>query len=331
MVARRARSSLMTLSIALSVLALGSCHVLEFIFGSVFPSTTQIIKAQADLSSQISSTDGSAFDLRVVTSGSAGYVIVIGPASGSAYDVAYVYDLDLNMKQVERNLISNSGVMLDAASPGHLVLGSRLLNFSDLSLATTISVSIARNGRRGVDGFVSSGSNIFDVQASGSALSCSGMNSAWTNSLVIPTPPSLSAVQTNLNISALLDDGDPSGNVYLVVSPSGGNDNTPTAYFLTIPKADFTSGSIPSNLLDSSPHRDSLYSSMFGFAQGSIFAYDKGSSSFVRINPADASIQGTFSTQQKSSETRFAYAPGGGAFYSFDPRTRVLTKYASWW
>ena len=30
-------------------------------------------------------------------------------------------------------------------------------------------------------------------------------------------------------------------------------------------------------------------------------------------------------------DAKFAYPPGGGSFYVFDVKTRVLSKYAQWW
>ena len=68
----------------LAVLSLGSCSVLQFVFGSVFPSNVMLAKARADLSSQIPAGSGFAFHLRVVESGGYGYVVVIGSLASTA-------------------------------------------------------------------------------------------------------------------------------------------------------------------------------------------------------------------------------------------------------
>jgi len=89
--------------------------------------------------------------------------------------------------------------------------------------------------------------------------------------------------------------------------------------------------SVPNGGLDTSPHRDNLDTQSFGPAQGSIIAYDKGSSSFVRIDPTTGATQSSFHSASDPSQTRFAYRIGGGSFYGFDATSRVLTKYTAWW
>jgi hypothetical protein len=142
----------------------------------------------------------------------------------------------------------------------------------------------------------------------------------------------LSASMSNLSINAVFDDGNPAGNVILVISQSGStNNDSVTGYFVTIPKTAFTAGPFPMTPLDSAPHRDNLSKESFGFANGSVFAYDTKSSSYIRINPADASIQSSFYSGSKNQQPRVAYRVSGGSFYSFDTNTRILTKYTAWW
>jgi hypothetical protein len=59
-------------------------------------------------------------------------------------------------------------------------------------------------------------------------------------------------------------------------------------------------------------------------------AYDKGSSRYVRIDPANASTQKSLYSTSPSN-TRFAYRIGGGEFYTFNTDSRILTKYVAWW
>ena len=307
------------------VLALGACKVLGFIFGSIFPATTTLITAQASLSSQIPSGIGGSFGVKVVETGGFGYVVVVGslPATGTT---AFFYDLDLNLKATFTNLAS-SGVMVD--SSGVLVVGSLHLNPADLSPAGTgtIPFSLGSPGNSGVDGFVSGGSNLAGFGINGATLNWQSYPSGWTS----PTnfSATLSSMQSGLQVTAVLDDG--GVNVILVVSPGGGggnNNNTVTGYFLTVAKSSF---SPTTNLLDVSPHRDNLYRGSFGFVQGSIFAYDTGSSSFVRIDPSTGATQSEFSSGNESSETTYAYRVGGKSFYGFDSKTRQLTRYSAWW
>ncbi len=85
-------------ALALLVLFLGACDVLQFMFGSIFPSTVTLAKAQADLSGKITPADGDSYNLRVVESGGYGYVVLVGSPGGSNASTAYIYDLSLNPK-----------------------------------------------------------------------------------------------------------------------------------------------------------------------------------------------------------------------------------------
>ena len=312
----------------LAMFFLVSCQVLEFIFGSIFPSTVTLIKAQVDLSGRIpdssnGSSSGGKVNVKVVESGGYGYVVVTATLASTGI-TAFFYDFDLNLKATFTGLAA-SGVMADAG--GLIVVGSlhRNPDLSPAGTGTISPVSLSPFGGSGVDGFVSSGSNMEGLGMSGATLNITSYNAAWTT----PSPSSyvISTTQSSLEIEAVFDDG--GLNVILVLCPPGGNNGNVTGYFLTVAKNNFTVAGL-TNLLDISPHRDSLDGGSFGFSQGSIFAYDTGSSSFVRIDPATTSTQGSFSGSDPSS-TRFAYRVSGGSFYGFDTKTRLLTKYAAWW
>jgi hypothetical protein len=317
----------------LAVLSLGSCQVLEFIFGSVFPSTTVLIKAQADLSGRIPDSSNSSVPIkvRVVESGVYGYVVVTASLASTG-NTAFFYDLNLNPKTTFTGL-AGTGVMVD--SNGFIALGSQLLNPADLSAAGSITngAFLSSAGSSGVDGFVATfagmTTQVVNFSTGAGALTYWTYVVAWPPPGTSTTTPVLSSSISNLQLYAVLDDGNPSGNVILVAGPSnnGGNDTT-TSSFMTISKPGFA---LPPGILDSSPHRDNLEIESFGFAQGSILAYDKSSSSFVRIDPASGAIQSSFYSGTDPSQARYAYRISGGSFYGFDTKTRVLTKYAAWW
>ena len=312
----------------LAVLSLGSCSVLQFVFGSVFPSNVMLAKARADLSSQIPAGSGFAFHLRVVESGGYGYVVVIGSLASTGL-TAFVYDLNLNLKATFTGLMSD-GVMVDAG--GNIVLGSQLLSPASLTSAGSLptGTSISENGNIcGADGFVVSSSQVANLFiTSGTAvLNSSNFIYPWASSASNPTV-ALSASQSNLQIDAILDNGN--GNVTLAVSQQGGNSNT-TCYFFTTAETNFTAGTIPANILDSSPHRNNIVLSSLGFSKGSILAYDTGASSFVKIDPATGNNQNSFFSGTDPSEANYGYDPSGASFYAFDVNARVLTKYTAWW
>lgn len=310
----------------MAVLALGSCKVLAFIFGSVFPATTTLITAQANLSDKIPSGSGNSFNVRVLETGGFGYVVVVGslPATGIT---AFFYDLNLNPKATYANLAAN-GVMVD--SNGLIVAGSLLMN-PDLSPSGAGTISPSSLGsapRSGVDGFVSGGNNLVNLGAGGATLNWTVYPSGWASSFG-GGPATISSKQFGLQVNAVLDGG---LDVILVISPGGGggDNNAVTGYFLTVAKSSFTSASL-TNLLDVSPSRENLYRGSFGFAQGSIFAYDASSSSFLRIDPATGVTQDEFSSPNESSESTYAYRVGGGSFYGYDSKTRQLIRYSAWW
>jgi hypothetical protein len=180
---------------------------------------------------------------------------------------------------------------------------------------------VSNNGSAGVDGFVASGHNItgFYIPGGSNSLSYSDNGTQYAS-------PAL--FTSNLHIDAVLDDGDSTGNAIIAVSQDGGDDVT--RYFMTIPKSHFPGGAIAAADLANPPGRDKLERDSFGFADGSVFAFDRGSSRYVRIDPADASDQDSlYSTRPQ--DARFAYRVSGGEFYGFDTKSRVLTKYTAWW
>jgi hypothetical protein len=316
-----------------AVALLGSCQVLEVIFGSVFPATVGLARAQADLSGQITSNDAYAFHLRVVQSGSNGYVILIGNVPSGI--VAYVYDLDLAAKTTLTALTSD-GVMVDPG--GSIIVGSQSLNPATLAASAAIDALSSNGTTGGMDGF-------FDASSAPNASLGIGSGSNILNFVTYAYPwvaggaphtAQLSASLSNLRIDSILDDGNPAGNVTLAVSQdSGGNGGgtTATCYFLTTAKSNYTAGGAGlTSLLDSSPHLDNIETGCIGFAQGSIIAYDGKAGRFLKVDPATGSTQASFYDNGADlSSTRLGYLVAGGSFYGFDTKRRVLTKYAAWW
>jgi len=315
---------------AAAVLSLVSCGVLQYIFGSVFPATTMLAKAQADLSGSITRSDANAFQVRVVETAGYGYVVVTGnPPSGPE---AFVYDLDLNQKAVFNSAsgLTADGVMVDVN--GNIAIGNLLRNPSDLSsVATVTAATLGTNASSGEDGFADSSgpSNLFGFFINSNVMSWSISSGAWGTPTSPATPPSISVKLSGLSMYAVFDDGNPSGgSVYFVIGPSFSNGQVGTVYFFSVPKTGFA---VPINILDSSPSRDNLELESFGYANGSIFAYDSNAASFVKINPSDGSIEKSFYSATDAKDTRFAYRVGGGSFYGFDTQSRILTKYGAWW
>ena len=324
-----------------AVLSLGSCGVLTYIFGSVFPATTMLAKAQANLSSMIPAGNGSSFNLRVVESGSYGFVVVTGSlASG---ETAFIYDLNLNLKATITGFTGN-GVVMDPG--GNIALGNYIVNPSTFAWNTNTDGSLYSPATGGVDGFLdlSASTITADMTFSNSmdTLGCSlypyssslyPSNNGW-GGFSSPSSQSLSNDIYGLQLSAVLDDGnDTTGNVIVVLgSNGGGNNNNGTSYFVTFTKQAFqATGFGGAGMLDSSPQRNNLEANSFGYAQGSIFAYDSNAASFVQINPTDGSLVKSFPSSTDPQNTRFAYRIGGGSFYGFDTQARVLTKYGAWW
>jgi hypothetical protein len=314
-----------------AVLSLVSCGVLNYIFGSVFPATVMLAKAQADLSGMITADEADAFRVRVVETPSGyGYVVVTGnPSSGPK---AIFYDLDLNKKATftAANGLTADGVMADVN--GNIALGNYLLNPADLSqLATISAVTLGSNNTAGNDGFADSSSfvNVFSFFVGSNTLSWTTASGAWS-APTSPTPPALSVSLSGLQLFAVLDDGNSSGKVYFAVGDQS-NNQAATAYFFSEPKSPFSIPTPPPYVLDTALSRDNLEPNTIGFANGSIFAYDQKAASFVKINPSDGSVEASFYSATDARDTRFAYRVKGGSFYGFDTKTRILTKYGAWW
>jgi hypothetical protein len=320
-------------TVAAAVLALGSCQVLEFIFGSVFPATVTLAKAQADLSAQIDQNSAGAFQLRVVQSGSNGYVILIGDPSGTG-TVAYVYNLDLSLKATLTGL-TGSGVLVDGS--GNIVICDTMYNAADLSTVGAVGGSLYSSSPGGVDGLGSAGTEVVNmsfVQGTNTLnfTSAGAASTPWT--FPAQTSVTFTGSVSGLQLDAIFDDGSPSGNAILVASqPTGGgnNNSTATCYFLVIPKANFPAGSVNPAVLGTAPSVDNIEPECVGYAQGSIIAYDGKAGRFLRLDPATGGVQKSFYSGSDMSNERLGYLATGGYFYGFDTKTRVLTKYAAWW
>ena len=319
-------------TVVAAAVALGSCQVLDFIFGSVFPATVGLATAQADLSAQITANDAGSFNLRVVQSGSNGYVIVIGSPNGTAA-TAYVYDQDLSRKATISGL-SSSGVLVDAS--GNIVIGATVYNAADLSTVGPVGTSLYSFNPAGVDGLSGTGgAQVLNFSmSSGATLNFSTGSSASTPwSIPGSTSVTFTGGPSSLALDGVFDDGNPSGNgIFVVSQPTNGGDNnsTATCYFLTIAKTAFTS-SVNGAILGTAPSLDNIEPDCVGFAQGSLFVYDGKAGRFLKVDPLTARVQKSFYSGSDMSHTRLGYLLNGGYFYGFDTKTRVLTKYAAWW
>jgi len=314
------------------VLFLGSCGVLNYIFGSVFPATAMLAKAQADLSGLIPAGQGYSYHVRVVETGGYGYVVVVGNQSSAG--VAYVYDLDLHLLATIPNLTGN-GVTVDAG--GKIALGNLLLTPGTLAqnqntgLVSINATNTNSGDAGGVDGFIMPTTGDVAVQLSFNTTTANALSGYFYPAVWSPQTPIASGALCSggLQVSALLDDGVPTDNLIVVLRTPGnngnGNSNT-TCYFVAVSKSNLTGGTA-----QSSPSRTNLEPSSFGFANGCIMAYDLGAASFVRINPADGSTQSSFYSATDPSNVTFAYRVNGGSFYGFDQKSCILTKYGTWW
>ena len=251
------------------------------------------------------------------------------PLPGS---VAFIYDLDLNFKQT-LILSQGDGAMVDAL--GRIVVGNIVLN-PDLTPNSTLPTLPAgtflfSNNEAGVDGFVDTALTEqiagFSI-SSGNTLNYTTYPNTWASGS--PSIVTLSSSMSNLQVFGVFDDSAAGKAVFIVGQSNNGGSNNATTYFFAAPKA--TSFVVTTNVLDlSPPSRSNLDTGTFGYAQGTIIAYDNGSGNFVRIDPTTGSTQASFYSGTDPSNTRFAYRAGGGSFYGFDTKARVLTKYSTWW
>jgi len=311
-----------------AALALGSCQVLEFMLGSVFPASVTLLKASADLSGKIPASKSDAMRLRVVESGGKTYVIVVGTLPGGTTATAFIYDDKLSFRKKLASL-SGDGVMVDGS--GSIVVGNTLLSPSDLAVTGSLpAIILSSNGVPcGVGGFLDSSSNeivnVFITEVPSNQLSYLVYAPGWGTLINSPSD----AISDN-RLDGVFDDAG-AGTVVLATHNGGGNqDKGVTCHFVTIPKDDFSSG-LTAGDLTLSASRDDLLAASIGFVKGSILAYDVKTSSFVRLNPATGSTRDSFAAGTDFSSMVFAYPPSGGSFFAFDTDKRVLTKYAQWW
>jgi hypothetical protein len=72
-------------------------------------------------------------------------------------------------------------------------------------------------------------------------------------------------------------------------------------------------------------------SQAFGYTDGSLFGYDVYGGGYVRLDLQTAEATAGLYCPEATRDTQYAYQPSGGSFYTFDPGTRRVTRYAAWW
>jgi hypothetical protein len=322
------------------LLSLAACPVFQFLLGSVFPSTVTLLKAQVNLSSVITSDQADGFVIRVVRSAGKDYVCLSG-VLGSQGNVMMFFDSDLNLLMtVPTSFTEGFGVFAD--SSGQVVGGNTLFGPGLAGSTLFTNIQVLPSATVGVDGFpvVDPTVTPSDVTILSQGTSSTLSYQVFTDPLAVgqtlggTTPVLLSASGVSLQVRAVLNDGSLSGNVFVVLAEPSSNDSSrPTkSYFLTIPKTSFiTPNVVAPNLVDTAPHRDGLDPNSFGYADGHLIAYDTTIASYVLIDPSSGTTVGSFYSHVDPAQVLFAYPASGGFFYTFDPDSIALSKYAKWW
>jgi FAD/FMN-containing dehydrogenase len=321
-----------------AVLALASCQL--FLSGP-FPAELSQVTARVDLSSTISASSASGFNLSILKAGTIEYVLLYSsdPTDSSrAHLVVLSPDLKVLNTYTEDDINStvapvfisfagNSAVahpsdgtivignVVATPSAGGLALSSKLLS-SSLNSWTIVDPSLPKD----------TWSGFFVDQPTGSLIGtmyASDWSSSTPFSKPLGRPVQLCGVFTDPESAV--------SNVVILVF----SDNNTLSFFQVRKNPDLMTGLVsipfftnPSSVLFT---KNGLSQNEIFTTSDSIIGYDYNSRSWVRFTPADPGSEARLSTGVRKQDLKDAFSFSGGYYCTWDPDTRTLVRKADWW
>jgi hypothetical protein len=331
----------------LFLLALSSCGILT---SSFFPEDLMQVSARKDLSDEIPKEAANYFVLSAVTANGVEYVVL---ASNIAYDGVHVIFMDsglnvvsaftyseLSAPAISTEPFQGNRAFADSNTPSRVVMGNRWFrpSTSGFILETQPGMTTPANAPNNYwgSGFGTPNYNVAKLVA-GTTLSYYLWLSNWS---AAPTQYSVT-INTGAGSYNLIGVfPDPTLDKVVLVFR---NDTVLYDDFLVIPRSDFVLGGTLTTTVDtifnlyagSHITRPRSEQNVIGYAQNGMIAFspsggDEKSGDMVRFDLNGNPLSGSLHIE-KLEETQNAYPVAGGHYYSFNRKTRVVTKLNAWW
>jgi hypothetical protein len=326
-------------------LVLTSCDIL---FMGVFPADIAQATARRDLSSSISAANASSFHLSVVKSGKHEFVIL---ASDINFDTALPHLLVLSPELGVQNVytmdelaafmsVALSGTAAIAhLNDGKIVIGNleTTVTASGLALSASLSASSVSINNWAVQG---PSPNYYTWSGFRSDSSNTLFYSEWAAdwSLYNTKTATIATGSTRYEIEGVFTDPEDATNdtALLVFREQSGNDSL--FHFISATKESnlfgmFVGGPIMEDTAFTSSQivKSNLKSGSVNVTSDGIIAYNERSRSLVFFDPADPANEKPLHVGNTANDTQWAFSFSGGYYCTWNPDTRVLTRYEDWW
>lgn len=334
--------------IGILILIVSTLFGCDYLFNGIFPGNVGQETARLDLSSEISATAASTFNLAVLKSGHYQFVLLF---SSSAFDASknhlYVLTPDL--------VVQNSFTMtaLSDITPATIPFygNTAVAHLTDDKIVIgNVQATPGSNGLS-LDGKLASAelNNGAIVGPSTASYTWSNFISDSLNNLTYTqyaSDWSSSLPQSHLIGRSYHFDGvftdpeDDQVNTALLLFDENGNmSHASTQYFLTVPKdpdlvTAFGGATAPS-LFDNTAYGSFTMTELdtghtFVVSDG-IVSYSYQTQSLVHFTPSTTTSPVSLHIGSISRDLVMAFSFSGGFYCTWDPSTRVLTRYEDWW
>ncbi len=330
---------------AAATLCLTSCQFVAFLLSTPFPATLTLATAEHDLSAMIPADLAPSFKIAVLeTAGGNTFVVLSSRLPSSGPSVIFLKpDLSIAGSYTYADLggtvWQGNGAMVDAN--GDIRVGSRAFNPASLALVALPPplppVESTGWQETGHQGFVAVSGvntrNITQVNFDSPINQLSWSNHTGWAAGIQQFASLMASPDTSYFLDSVFADANPTGYVSILLGEEQSSGETRVIHFVRVPKTDFADSTVQAQLDTAYPVfvRGNMEPGSFGFAQGSLFGFDASLGGYIRIDPSNGAVTALFPASMKPSSVTFAYTPSGGAFYSFDEKSRRVTRYSQWW
>jgi hypothetical protein len=331
------------------VLPLVSCDIL---FVGSFSSDLAQATARIDLSSSISAADGGSFTLSVIRSGKFEYVLLF---SSLSFDGSLPHLLVLSPELKLKNSYSLNDI--DAATgtvpsfsgnaaiahlaDGNVVIGNLQTTPSDSGLAldqklTVAPVQLSRWAIEGPQPSYLTWSNFFlDYSQQLSYFEYAGdWNSPRTSKSHFVSSPG----NTRYDLEGVFTDPEDSLNNGALMVFAESNTQQEAFHFIQVPKnADFINQFAGPPIMENPAYtgtqfvKNNLEHGTICMTSDSIIGYDPNAQSLVRFTPANPGGEARLRIPNRPKDMLLSFSFSGGYYCTWDPVTRILTRYERWW
>ncbi|MGA2977088.1 MAG: hypothetical protein ABSF77_17405 [Spirochaetia bacterium] len=332
---------------AVLLLPLSSC---DFLIMGLYPSDLGQLTARADLSAGITAAEAASFNLSIVRAGDMEYVLLF---SSTAFDGAknHLYVLSPTLAVLTTYTLNDIAALDPPGSSfagnaavthlvdGRVIIGNVVASPSSAGLTlerkleppvNPVNVALMNWAIVGPDTASLTWSG-FWVNAGN--LSYSAYASDWSTviqlSHPIGRPYQLQGVFTNPE--------DANSNLALLVFADYSG-TTSTYYFLQVPKDPDLMNAFPgSPLFDTTAYtstsfkKQNLDGNTIAVTSDGIVAYDYSSGSWTWFTPSAPDAVKSLAVRNRSSSLKSAFSFSAGYYCTWDPGTRILTRYEKWW